>query len=58
MKNWSGYVQYKPETIAYPDSETAVRQIVQKAVEQRKNIRIIGSGHSFSPIWRLILNFK
>ena len=50
MKNWSGYVQFKPEIIAYPDSETAVQQIVQNAVEQGKKIRIIGSGHSFSPI--------
>ncbi|MGB1241772.1 MAG: D-arabinono-1,4-lactone oxidase [Chitinophagales bacterium] len=52
MKNWSGYIEYHPETIAYPESESAVQQIVLKALEQRKTIRIIGSGHSFTPLFK------
>lgn len=50
MKNWSGYLQWNPTEIAYPDSEMAVQALVVKAIEQKKKIRVIGAGHSFTPL--------
>ena len=50
MKNWSQYIQWTPENILYPESELAIQQIVQGALEQSKHIRVIGSGHSFTPL--------
>lgn len=50
MKNWSGLVQFEPEVVEYPDSEEAVQLVVQRALEQGKTIRIIGTGHSFTDV--------
>ncbi len=51
MKNWSKNIQWQPESILYPTSEAEIQQIVQRAAENRKQIRIIGTGHSFNPLW-------
>lgn len=50
MKNWSGYLQWNPTEITYPDSEAAIQELVQRAVEQKKKVRVIGAGHSFTPL--------
>jgi len=50
MKNWAGNVTWNPSEIAYPSSEAEIQQIVFKAAADRKKIRIIGSGHSFTPL--------
>lgn len=50
MKNWSRAVQWQPAEVVYPSSETEVQQIVQRAAEQRRKIRLIGTGHSFTPL--------
>lgn len=51
MKNWSGYIEWQPAQLEYPGSEAEVQQLVQKALEQRKKVRIVGSSHSFMPLW-------
>lgn len=51
MKNWSQLYQWKPEQIAYPTSEEEIQALVLKALESKKRIRMIGSGHSFNPLW-------
>lgn len=49
-KNWSGYIVAKPQTILYPTSIEEVVDAVQLGLKERKYIRVVGSGHSFSPI--------
>jgi len=50
MKNWAGNITWNPTEIAYPTSEEAIQKIVLKAANDRKKIRIIGTGHSFTPL--------
>ena len=49
-QNWSGLVQCQPQEILFPTSEEEVVQIVQRAANDKRKIRVVGSGHSFSPI--------
>ncbi len=51
MKNWSQLHEWHPSQIAYPTSEKEVQALVQRAIQDKKKIRIIGSGHSFNPLW-------
>lgn len=50
MKNWSGNVRWAPHTLAYPETEEGVQELVKKALRDKRRIRIIGSGHSFTPL--------
>lgn len=49
-KNWSGSVTARPELICYPCSPEQMRAIVIRAEKEYKNIRVVGSGHSFTPL--------
>lgn len=49
-KNWAGNVKFMPASIAYPESESEIQQLVLKAANERHKIRMIGSGHSFSEL--------
>jgi FAD-linked oxidoreductase len=51
MKNWSKRIEWNPSEIAYPTSEEAIQQVIQKAIQTNKKVRIIGSAHSFNPLW-------
>ena len=51
MKNWSKQIEWHPQKIAYPETETEIQELVRWALESKKQIRIIGSGHSFNPLW-------
>lgn len=44
--NWSGYQQSKPQQILHP----ANIQELQSIVAQQQKIRVIGAGHSFTPL--------
>lgn len=46
--NWSGSVQCSPKEILTPSSIEEIQSIVQKCASQKLNIRVIGSGHSFT----------
>ncbi|MEM6726479.1 MAG: D-arabinono-1,4-lactone oxidase [Bacteroidota bacterium] len=50
MKNWAGNIQWNPSEIAYPSSEAEIQQLVLRAANDRKQIRMIGTGHSFTPV--------
>lgn len=48
--NWSGSVKTQPATIAYPASEAEVQELIRTAGKEGKKIRIVGAGHSFTPL--------
>ena len=48
--NWSGSVKAHPKKILHPNSEEEIAQIVVKAGATEQKIRVVGSGHSFSPL--------
>lgn len=50
MKNWSGYLDWTPSNIFSPESEEEIQSIVKKAISESKKVRIIGAGHSFTPL--------
>lgn len=50
MKNWSKAIQWQPAEVVYPSTEAEVQKVVQRAAEQRRKIRLIGTGHSFTPL--------
>ena len=50
MKNWAGNVIWNPSEIAYPSTEEEIQQLVIKAANDRKKIRVIGTGHSFTAL--------
>lgn len=45
--NWSGHVRAAPKAIVAPPTEEALRQVVAEASGE---VRIAGSGHSFTPL--------
>lgn len=50
MKNWSENVIWHPKETLYPKNELEVSEIVKSAVKNKRKIRVIGSGHSFTPL--------
>lgn len=50
MKNWAGNIKWSPASVAYPETEGAIQELVAKAVAAGKKIRVIGSGHSFTAL--------
>lgn len=48
-KNWAGNVVANPATIERPSSDTEVVQVVARAAQQGQSVRVVGSGHSFTP---------
>lgn len=49
-RNWSGSVRFRPERILYPGSVEEVAKIIRQAADESKQIRVVGSGHSFTPL--------
>ncbi|WP_335872969.1 D-arabinono-1,4-lactone oxidase [Bacillus sp. 2205SS5-2] len=50
MKNWSESLQFQPQIIQKPTSIEEIVEIVNIASSQNRKIRVIGSGHSFTPL--------
>ncbi|HLZ80937.1 MAG TPA: FAD-binding protein, partial [Ktedonobacteraceae bacterium] len=48
--NWSGSVQCKPRQIAKPASIDALVQIIKACSSDNRHVRVVGSGHSFTPL--------
>src|SRR5690606_31289266 len=48
-KNWSGSARFRPKRILYPASVEEVAGIIRQAADENKSIRVVGSGHSFTP---------
>ena len=51
MKNWSKHHQWHPEEVVYPTTEAEIQAVVRRGIESGKKVRIIGTGHSFNPLW-------
>lgn len=50
MKNWAGNIKWNPSEVAYPTTETEIQQVILRAANDRKKVRIIGTGHSFTAL--------
>ncbi|PHN05375.1 D-arabinono-1,4-lactone oxidase [Flavilitoribacter nigricans] len=51
MQNWSKRISWQPGEVLYPRSEAEIQQIILRAAGSGKNVRTIGTGHSFNPLW-------
>lgn len=50
MKNWAGNVDLRSNQIVYPNTESEIREAIIKAANQRQQVRVIGTGHSFTAL--------
>ena len=48
--NWSGSVQCHPRQILKPSSVSELRRMVKEASEAGLHVRVVGAGHSFTPL--------
>lgn len=48
--NWSGSVTATPQVVAMPDSLAALQQVVREASQRGQTVRVVGAGHSFTPL--------
>lgn len=51
MKNWSQKITWSPDEIKFPETEEAILDLVNQAKKEKKKIRVVGSIHSFNPLW-------
>lgn len=49
-KNWSGSLRFTPGELLYPESEEEISQIVKSANAKQQKIRVVGAGHSSTPL--------
>src|SRR5699024_6241205 len=50
FRNWSGHVHAHPRTLARPASVEALSDIVVRASVAGERLRVVGAGHSFTPV--------
>ncbi|MFP8953994.1 D-arabinono-1,4-lactone oxidase [Natrialbaceae archaeon A-arb3/5] len=48
--NWSGSLRFEPGELAKPESESELQEIVSQCAEAGETVRVVGSGHSSTPI--------
>ena len=48
--NWSGSVQGRPQQIINPRSIDELTQVIGAARRDGRHVRVVGSGHSFTPL--------
>ncbi len=48
--NWSGSVTASPVSIETPATEEDLRAIVRRAAKEGRDVRVVGTGHSFTPV--------
>ncbi|WP_395700434.1 D-arabinono-1,4-lactone oxidase [Aquabacterium sp.] len=49
-QNWSGYVSCPDTRVLTPGSEAELADIVRQASRNNQPVRVVGGGHSFSPL--------
>ncbi|MFS1514152.1 D-arabinono-1,4-lactone oxidase [Chengkuizengella sp. SCS-71B] len=49
-KNWSGLVKSSPQNMIYPQNIEEVVKLIQNCIDHKQRLRVVGSGHSFSPL--------
>lgn len=50
--NWSGSVRFKPRLIEKPNDENELKELVRKSINEEKDIKICGAGHSSTPLMK------
>jgi FAD/FMN-containing dehydrogenase len=50
--NWSGSLRFSPRAFLAPESERELADIVSAAAERGVKVRVVGAGHSSSPLVR------
>ncbi|QJD84422.1 D-arabinono-1,4-lactone oxidase [Cohnella herbarum] len=48
--NWSGLVKATPQTVVYPSHVEEVVDVVKLCRKDGRTLRVVGSGHSFTPL--------
>jgi FAD/FMN-containing dehydrogenase len=48
--NWSGSLKFTPGELTEPDNEEELTRVVSEALERNQKIRVVGAGHSSSPL--------
>lgn len=56
IQNWGGNVQFQPQRIFYPTTEAEIVNFVKQNAQQKQSIRVIGSGHSWTPLCETYYN--
>ncbi len=49
-KNWGGNVAFQARKLRFPKSEEKIQSIVRKAGAKSRNVRVCGSGHSWTDL--------
>ncbi len=49
-QNWSGAVACPNARVLRPDSEPALAELLRQAAQDDQSVRVVGAGHSFSPL--------
>jgi FAD-linked oxidoreductase len=50
VRNWLGNVRFQPEAVVQPASQSEVLELVKRARRERLRLRVMGAGHSWSPL--------
>ena len=50
FKNWSESVHCLPNHYEEPEDLHALKNIIERAYMEKETIRVVGSGHSFTPL--------
>lgn len=48
--NWSGSLRFTPGRVERPTHEEELARLVQRALDERRVVRVVGAGHSSSPL--------
>ena len=48
ISNWAGNVTFQPQQVNSPSSAADIASLIVTAREQKRQVRVIGSGHSFT----------
>lgn len=48
--NWANNISFTPQQFLSPKNEAEVSQLLQQAAQTGQKVRIVGSGHSFTPL--------
>jgi len=51
LKNWSKKISWQPRQLLQPSSEEEIQSIIKLALDKKRNVRVVGSAHSFNPLW-------
>ncbi|PLZ95201.1 hypothetical protein CEN50_23135 [Fischerella thermalis CCMEE 5268] len=50
--NWSGSIRFTPKSIATPENEEMLVDLVHQAIASKRNVRVIGSSQSCSQVFK------